>query len=78
MAAAVIWGAQFVPLKLLHNPDMMHFHVFMSAGIFLTSFGIAFLFGANLVLNGFALPTGLLWGVGNVLNIVAIDRMGLA
>jgi len=76
--AALMWGSMFVPMKMLRKSNPFNYHVVTCAGIFFSSTAIALLLGASLSLNGFALFSGLIWGVGNVCSILAIQRMGLA
>jgi glucose uptake protein GlcU len=76
--AAIGWGSQFVLMKKLKRPDPYHFHVFMSIGIFLSSFAIGLAVNASLVPNPFGLFSGLIWGIGNVCIILTVNRIGLA
>lgn len=76
--AALCWGSQFVPMKKLKNPNPYHYHVFMSIGIFVTSLTIALAVNASIYPNSFGLLSGLFWGLGNVLMITALNRLGLA
>ncbi|MBI4894477.1 MAG: hypothetical protein HY833_01950 [Candidatus Aenigmarchaeota archaeon] len=76
--AALMWGSMFVPMKRLKNPDPFHYHVIVCAGVLASSTLIALILGASLSLNPYGLFSGLIWGVGNVCNILAVKKLGLA
>jgi glucose uptake protein GlcU len=76
--AAIGWGSQFVLMKKLKSPDPYHFHVFMSIGIFLSSFAIGLAVNASLVPNPFGLFSGLIWGIANFAGLNAVALLGLA
>ena len=76
--AAIFWGSQFVPLKRIKNPDMLHYHAFMAVGIFMISVILTLAFGFPFYINYFGLVAGLVWGIGNILHITAVKSIGLA
>ncbi len=78
LLSAVLWGSMFVPMKKIKNPDMLQFHAFMSAGIFLSTIILISAFGLQFAFNIFGLAAGLLWSAGNILSIFAIRDIGLS
>lgn len=78
LVSAAMFGSQFVPLKKVKNPDMLHYSAFMYAAIFLASVAFSLLLGFPLALNYFGLAAGLVWSAGNMLQIFSISRIGLA
>ena len=76
--SALLWGSQFVPLKRVKNPDMLHYSFFMALGIFATSIALTFLFGFPFIINTFGVLAGITWNIGNIFYIGAVNRIGLA
>ncbi|MBI2578183.1 MAG: hypothetical protein HYW26_00575 [Candidatus Aenigmarchaeota archaeon] len=76
--SALFWGSQFVPLKRMKNPNMLHYNMFMALGILGTSVALTFMLGFPFALNYFGILAGILWNIGNVLHIVSIERIGIA
>ncbi len=79
MLAGLIWGSQFVPVKIGQvNPKDYFFS--MTVGIFATAMVISFInrikFQNKAVLA--SLLSGVIWAIGNLLAVFAIAAIGLA
>ena len=77
--AGVIFGSQFVPLKL-SNLSSQAFFFPMSFGIMVVGLAVAFFKRVRFKKEGIAagLLSGAIWSFGNLLGIIAINLIGLA
>src|SRR3989344_2231017 len=78
LIAISCWGSQFVPLKKLKNPDMIHFQLFMSIGTLLISVILTSILGLSFSLNYFGLAAGIMFALGNIIQIFVVNKIGLA
>ncbi len=77
LISAVLWGTNFVPMKL-KNIEPLMFHAFMASGILLSSIAYILATGSALSLNAYAIAAGILWSIGNLLSVKALKLSGLS
>ena len=77
--AGLLFGSQFVPLKLSNLPPQIFFFP-MSFGIMITGLAIG-LFKQTKFKNeavGASLLSGIIWSLGNLLGVIAVSLIGLS
>ena len=76
--AAIVWGSSFVPLKLAGKIDDFQYSSFVATGIFLSTLITMPILNFSLDLNSYGLVSGIMWSLGNVLNIIAVRLGGMS
>ncbi len=75
--SAVLWGSNFVPMKL-GKVNPLLFHAFMAVGIFVSSVAYLIISSTAFSISSYAVLSGLLWSIGNILCIKALELSGLS
>ncbi|MAG91978.1 hypothetical protein CMO83_04850 [Candidatus Woesearchaeota archaeon] len=75
--AAIGWGSYFVPMKKIKKFDPFYFQLLICIGVLISSSIIVFLYG-SFSLSYYGILSGVLWTIGNVLVIFAVNSLGLA
>ncbi len=78
LTAALAFGSYIVPMKKIKQPNIFQFQALMCTGIFLLSLILVSILKYSFNFNLFAIVSGFLWAIGNILSLIAVKEAGLA
>jgi len=75
--AAIFWGSYLVPYKKM-KVSVYYSQFLMCLGIFLSTLVVSILFNFSLTLSIAGLAAGLIWVIGNLSSLLAIEKIGIS
>lgn len=73
----IAWGTFLVPFKKI-KANVYYSQFLICSGIFITSMIISFMFNFPLKLTFYGLLSGIIWAIGNLLSLLAIEDIGIS
>lgn len=78
IGSALAWGTYMVPFKKSPSSNIAFFQTMMTIGIFFFALIVSPLIGYPLSLNIYGIAGGILWGIGNILALKAVSKIGIS